>query len=64
MSLIPDKLCEKLGAAMNVSTDIELCAGKKFVRSKEHFWAKKKGPDLSNRVKQEFDFAPIDGKLT
>ena len=62
MSLIPDKLCAKLGAAMNVSTDIELCAGKKFVRNKDHLWAKKKGKVVSDETKQDFSFEPVQGE--
>ena len=44
---------------MNVSTDIELCAGKKFVHSTDHFWAKKKGPIVSSEEKQDFSFEPV-----
>ena len=62
MSLIPDELCKDLGSSMNVSTDIELCAGKKFVRSLEHFWAKRKGPDASSEIKQDFSFEPVQGE--
>ena len=61
MSLIPEALCKKYGSAMNVSTDIELCAGKKFVRSKEKFWAERKGPLESKEDKQEFSFELAKG---
>lgn len=45
LDLVPQQKCAELAAVMNVSVDVELCAGKRLERRKEAYLAEKINAD-------------------